>query len=100
MASIFLKLIIQCSPTLKNQGAPTHPTSKKILLNNFEYYLLSKHVEYYDQQTGARHPRLCNRDVRFMKVCTIILIGMMTLALKVLALFTLSMGALIFESIL
>ena len=30
---------------------------------------------------GAVHPSLCNKDVRFMKTCTIILICMMTLAL-------------------
>ena len=74
------------------------PTNKKIILNNFEYILLSKHVEYSDQHMGAEHPRLCSRDVKFMKVWTIILVGMMILALKALAWFTLSMGTFIFES--
>ena len=39
-----------------------------------------------------------NMDVKFKKVYTIIVIGMMILAVKVLALFTISMGTLIFES--
>ena len=40
------------------------------------------------------------KDVKFMKIYTVILIGAMTLALKVLAMFTLSMGTLIFESVI
>ena len=59
---------------------------------------MDKSVEYFDQQLGEVHPRLCNKDVKFMKICTIILICMMTLALKVLAMFTFNMGALISES--
>ena len=47
---------------------------------------------------GAKHPMLCHRDVKLMNVCTIMLIGMMTMALKVLARFTLGMGTLTFES--
>ena len=38
-----------------------------------------------------------NQDFKNVKVCTIILIGCMTLALKVLAMLTLSMGTLILE---
>ena len=38
----------------------------------------------------AVRPSVCNKDVKFMKICTITLITMMTLALKVLAMFTLS----------
>ena len=49
---------------------------------------------------GAEHPILGNKDVKFMKICTIILIGTMTLALKVLAMFTLSMSTLTFESVM
>ena len=48
---------------------------------------------------GAVHPRLGNKGLKFMKISTIILIGMMTLALKVIAMFTLIMGTLILESI-
>ena len=48
---------------------------------------------------GAVHPSLCYKDFNVMKICTIILISMMTLALKVLDMFTLSMGTLIFESV-
>ena len=64
---------------------------------NYEVY---KHVEYSDQHMGAVHSSLCNKDFKFMKICTIILITMMTLALKVLAMFTLSMSTLIFESVI
>ena len=63
--------------------------------NCFEYNLLKKRVEHFDHQMGAGHSLLGNKDVKIMKNCTIILIGcMMTLALKVLAMFTLSMGPL------
>ena len=64
----------------------------KLLLSNFEYKILTKHVECYDQQLGAVHPRLSDIDVKCIKICTIILIDMMTLALKVLAMFTLSIS--------
>ena len=46
------------------------------------------------------HPRLSDIDAKCIKICTIILIGMMTLALKVLAMFTLSMGTLFLESVI
>ena len=46
------------------------------------------------------HPSLGNKDFKFMKISTIILIGMMTLALKVIAMFTLGMGILILESVI
>ena len=90
----------QCSPTLKIQGSPT-PTHviKKLYLRNFEYKILNKHVEYSDQHMGAVHPGLSNIDFQVMKICTITLIGMTSLALKVLAMFTLSMGTMIFESV-
>ena len=39
---------------------------------NFQYNLWGKHAEYFDQQMGARHPMWCNKDVKLMKVCTII----------------------------
>ena len=55
---------------------------------------MNKHVEHLDQQMGAGHSVLGNKDVKIMKNFTIILIGCMTLALKVLAMFTLSMGSL------
>ena len=50
-------------------------------------------VEHIDQQRGARHYLLGNKDVKIMKNLTIILIGCMTLGLKLLAMFTLSMGS-------
>ena len=56
---IFLKLIIQCNPTMKNQGVPTS-TPKKNIVNNFEYDLWGKHVECSDQQMGAWNPMLCH----------------------------------------
>ena len=54
-------------------------------------------VEHIDQQRGARHYLLGNKDVKIMKNLTIILIGCMTLALKLLAMFTLSMGSIIIK---
>ena len=78
-------------------GGGANPPSTKIYLSNFEYKILNKHVDYSDQHWGAVHPILCNKDVKVMKICTIILISMMTLALKVIAMFTLSMGTLILE---
>ena len=69
-------------------------------LNNFEYNLLNKHVEYSDQHMGAGHSILSNKDVKIIKICTIIFIGIMTLALKVLAMFTLSMGILFLKSVI
>ena len=53
------------------------PTNTKIYLSNLEHNLVSKHVEYSDKQMGASYPLLCNKDVKFMKIGTIILIGMM-----------------------
>ena len=50
-------------------------------------------VEHIDQQRGARHYLLGYKDVKIMKNLTIILIGCMTLGLKLLAMFTLSMGS-------
>ena len=69
-------------------------------LCNLEYNQWGKHTEYFDQQMGTGHPMWCNKDVKLMKVCTIILIDMMISALKVLALLTLSMGTLISESVM
>ena len=72
-------------PTLKSHGSPTPQihTYIKIYLSNFEYNLLNKHVEYSDQHMAAVHPSLCNKDFKFITICTIILISLMTLALKV-----------------
>ena len=82
------------------QNLAVQPNHEKILLSSFEYNLLKKHVEHFDQQMsmGAGHSLLGNKDVKIMKNCTIILIGCMTLALKVLAMFTLSLGILILKS--
>ena len=41
---------------------------------------------------------LCNKEVKVMKTCTIILIWLMTLAVKVLATFTFDIGTFIFKS--
>ena len=49
-------------------------------------------------QVGAGQSILSNKDVKIMKTCTIIFIGTMILALKVLVMFTLSMGTLTLES--
>ena len=60
--------------------------------------MLPNHVEYSDQQMDAGQSILSNKDIKFMKTCTIIFIGTMILALRVLAMFTLSMGTLTLES--
>ena len=39
----------------------------KIYRGNFDYNLLSKHVEYFDQHVGAGQSTLSNKDVKFMK---------------------------------
>ena len=52
------------------------------VLPNFDLLLMHKHVEYFDQQTGARGPILCGRGFEFGKVCTIILLGMMAIKTK------------------
>ena len=57
------------------------PNHEKIFLSSFEYNLLNKHVEHLDQQMGAGHYLLGNKDVKIIKNCTIILIGCITLAL-------------------
>ena len=69
---------------LQNTVQPNHTTSKKIFifLSNIEYNLLNKHVEYSDQKMGAGQLILGNKDIKFTKICTIILIGAMNLALK------------------
>ena len=61
---------------------------------------VDKYAEYSDQHMGAGHSFLSNKDVKFMKICTIILVGTMTIAVKALAMFTLSMGTLTAESVL
>ena len=81
-------------PNHEKPGGPNFPTNKKIFLSSFEYSFLNKHVKHLDQQMGAGHYLLGNKDVKIMKNFTIILIGCMTLALKVLAMFTLNMGSL------
>ena len=48
-------------PMMPNQ------TKQYIYLCNFEYNLLSRHVEYYDQQVGTRQSILGNKDVKIMK---------------------------------
>ena len=78
-------------PNFEMPGSPNPPTNKKIYLNNLEYNLLHRHVEYFDQQVGAGHSIWWNKDFKIMKISTIILMGMIILALKVLALFTLSL---------
>ena len=77
-------------------GEPNPSNTEKYLIS-FKYNLLNKHIDYSDQQMGPVHPERSDRDVKCIKICTIILIGMMTSALKVLAMFTLSMGTLILE---
>ena len=62
-------------PNHEKPGGPNFPTNKKIFLSSFEYNLLNKHVEHFDQQLGAGHSLLGNKDVKIMKNCTILLIG-------------------------
>ena len=58
---------------------PNH--EKKIFLSRVEYKLWDQHVEHFDhfdqqmgldQQMGARHSILGNKDVKIMKNCTIV----------------------------
>ena len=59
------------------------------------YNILVEHFERFDRQMGAGYSWWDGKDVKIMKNCTIIIIGCMTLTLKVLAMLTLSMGTLI-----
>ena len=58
--------------------------------NYIEYKNLDKHIVYSDQALGAVHPHLYKKDVKFIKVGTIILIRMRTLACKIIAMLTIS----------
>ena len=87
-------------PNFEKPGSPSSPTNKKIIFSSFKYELLNKHVKCYDQQMGGALPVLSCMDVKFMKVCSIILFFVMTLALKVLVLLTISMGTLFLESVI
>ena len=68
-----------------NMSGGPNSSNTKIYLSNFEYNLLNRHVEYSDQKMGARHSIWCDKDFKFMKICTIILMSMMVLALKLFA---------------
>ena len=94
------KIILNPGSNFEKPGGPNSTTNNKIFLSNFEYNLVNKHVEYSDQHVGARHTIWCDKDFKFMKICTIVLMIIMVLALKVLALSTLSVGALIFERVI
>ena len=59
-------------PNYEKPGGPNPPTSKKIFFNKFEKNLWSKYGEYFEQQMGASHPMRGHKDVKLMKVCTII----------------------------
>ena len=69
-------------PNYDESGEP-NPSNTKKYLSNFEFNLWNKHVEYSDQRMGAVHPGPSDIDVKCIKICTIILIGMMTLALYI-----------------
>ena len=47
-------------PMIPNQA------NKNIYLSNSVYNLLSRHVEYYDQQVGTRQSILGNKDVKII----------------------------------
>ena len=57
-------------------------------------------VKCSDQQRGAVHPVLRSMDVKFVKVCSIILFIVMTLAFKVSVMLTINMGTLFLKSVL
>ena len=59
-------------PNYEKAGGTNSPTNKKIFLKNFENNLWSKHIEYSDQVGGAGYPMWYNKDVKGIKVCTII----------------------------
>ena len=56
-------------PNSEESGVPNPKNTKKIY----------KHVEYSNQHVDAEHPSLYYKDVKFMKVYTIILISTMTI---------------------
>ena len=87
-------------PVFPNSEMSGEPANTKTYLSKFEYILLNKHAKYSDQHMGAGHTILGKKEAKIMKICTIIFIGTMILVLKVLAMFTLSMGTPMFESVI
>ena len=55
-------------PNHEKPGGPNFPTNKKIFLSSFEYNFLNKHVEHLDQQMGAGHYLLGNKDVVYTTI--------------------------------
>ena len=67
---------------LKKKNLAVQPNHGKTFLSSFAYNFWNKHVEHFDQQMGAVHSVLGNKDVKIMKIGTIILIGFMIIVLK------------------
>ena len=108
-------------PNSEKPGRPNSPTNKKIFLSSFKYDLLNKHAKRSDQQMGGAlpvlsgaqlhlkgalpylsgaHPYLSGADFKIMKVCSIILFIVMTLALNALLILTASMGTLFLKNVI
>ena len=95
-------------PNSEKPGSPNSPTNKKIFLSSFKYDLLNKHVKSSDQQMGGApsdwssgaHLYLSGADFKIMKVCSIILVIVMTLALNALLILTASIGTLFLKNVI
>ena len=74
----FFKLPLQ--PNLNVSGGGGQPLKQQ---KNISKQSWVQYIEYSDQHLGAVHSILCNKDVKFVEMATIILICMMTLAIKV-----------------
>ena len=62
-----LQTNLAVQPNHEKPGGPNSPTNIKLFLSSFEYNLLNKHVEHFDQQMGASHYLLGNKDVKIIK---------------------------------
>ena len=74
-------------------------TNKKYLIN-IGYKILGNHIVYPDQCLGAVHPFFYKKEQKLINDSTVILISMMTVACKIIATFTISMGTLVLKCVI
>ena len=63
----------------------------------FGYKISSKHIVYSDQCLGAVPPIVYKIVEKIIKVCTVMLFSMMTITCKIIAMFTIIMGTVVFK---
>ena len=75
-----------------------NPPYKKY--NGMTKYLAEQPIVYSDQCLSTMHPLLHRKEAKIIKIGTIILISMMTVACKIITAFTISMGTLVLKGAL